>query len=341
MTERSRTSDFIKGVAIFAMVQVILLEAFAKQYIADGITGKISMFLGGAPAAPVFLTVMGYYIAHNKHNFRYYVDRGFRLILIGILLNIGESITLWLQPGHSLVLPDFFHFLLGVDILIMAGISLIIMAALISLFRGIVPVYLFLIFVVLLIPYVLPHVAQTHPDSLLLPFLYGKYPNSYFPILPWFAYVLAGYSFFQFKRYFISDEFKHNQTVKIILLIASGVVLLTTAPFGFNVSIKRILFSHHGVLFFLFCVNFVFWWLLSARAIVYLFNNRITRYVEWLGKNVTAFYVFFMLLVGNLSLFFHKTQGYFELILWFVAFITISSLLVLGWRRLNSPRKIL
>lgn len=341
MTKRSRTSDFIKGVAIFAMVQVILVEVFARQGISESIFGKISMFLGGVPAAPVFLSVMGYYIAHTKHNFKYSIDRGFRLILIGILLNIGDSITLWLQPEHTLALSDFVHFLLGVDILIIAGISLIIMAVLIAVFRGIVPIYLILIFVVLLIPYVLPPVAQTHPNSLWLPFLYGKYPNSYFPLLPWFAYVLAGYLFFQFKRYFISDEFKHSQTVKIILLVASGIILITTAPFGFNVSINRMLFSHHGILFFLFCGNFVFWWLLSARAIVYVFNNKITSYIEWLGKNVTAFYVFFMLLVGNLSVFFYKTQSYFDLILWFVGFMVISSLLVVLWRRLNSPRKIL
>lgn len=341
MTERSRTSDFIKGVAIIAMVQVILMEAFARQHIMGSLAGKISLFLGGPTTAPVFLSVMGYYIAHQKHNFRYNMDRGFRLILIGILLNIGESVMLWLQPQHTVVLSDFFHFLMGVDILIMAGLSLLIMSVLIALFRGIVPVFLFLIFVVLMIPYVLPSVAQTHPQSLWLPFLYGKYANSYFPLLPWFAYVLAGYLFFLFKKYFVSDEFKHSQTVKIVLLVLSGVLLLTTAPFGFNVSIQRILYSHHGILFFLFCVNFVFWWLLSSRAIVYLVNNRITGYVEWLGRNVTAFYVFFMLLVGNLSVFFHKTQGYLELILWFAGFMMVTSLLVMLWRRLNSPQKIL
>jgi len=339
--ERSRTSDFIKGVAIFSMVQVILMEVFAQPHIVSGIVGKVSLFLGGPPAAPVFLTVMGYYIAHNKHTFRHNIDRGLRLILIGILLNIGESMAMWMQPGHVLAASDFFHFLMGADILIVAGLSLLIMAVLIAIFEGIVPVFLFLIPVVLLIQYVLPPVAQTHPNSIWLPFLYGKYPASYFPIIPWFAYVLAGYSFFQFKRYFVSDQLKHSQTAKIILLVLSGVILLTTAPFGFNVSIKRILFSHHGILFFLFCVNYVFWWLLSARAIVGRVDNRITRYVEWLGKNVTAFYVFFMLVVGNLSVVLYKKEGYAELILWFIGLMLVTSLLVLLWRRLNRHQKIL
>ncbi len=334
-SSRSRASDLIKGVAIIAMVQVILLEFFARQSIMDGLTGKISMFIGGSATAPVFLAVMGYYIAYTQKPFWKNILRGAGLIGLGFLVNIGRNIMVLTGLAHPAYVIGPLPLIFSTNILILAGLSLIAIALLIKLFKGHVLIFLFLIVVTLLIQYAIPPVEKTFPGSILLPFFYGKYPRGFFPFIPWFSYVLAGYCFYLFKNYFVSDQFKHSQTVKVMLLFLSGIVLVVTAKFGFRVSIQPQLYFHHGIMFFLFCINFVFWWLLSARAIVHRADNFISRYVEWLGKNVTAFYVIFMLLMGNLGVIFYKSQDYKELALWLFGMLIVSSLLVLAWDKLH------
>ena len=330
-SNRSRTADFIKGLALLTMVQVILVEFFATPAIVNSIVGKISMFLGGPPAAPVFLAVMGYYIAHKTKSFLENIKRGIRLIALGLLVNIGRNALVLFHLINPVAPVDPMHLIFGSDILILAGISLIAMAVVIKLLKGHVLLYLALIIVFLLLQYVVPPVEKLYSHSLFIPLIYGKYPDSYFPFIPWFAYVLAGYSFYLFKQYFVSDQFKHSQTVKIILLSLSGLMLIGSIPFGFGVTIRPILFYHHGILFFLFCVNYMFWWLLSAHAIVNRMNNRVTRYLEYLGKNVTVFYILFMILAGNLSILMQESLNYIQLALWFTGLLIITSLLVWLW----------
>ncbi len=334
---RSRTSDLIKGVAIIAMVQVILLEFFARQHILDGLTGKISLFIGGSSTAPIFLSVMGYYIAYKRDPFRKKLLRGIELIGLGFLVNIGRNFQALVGLSHPENAGGILPLIFSTDILILAGLSLIAIAVIIQLFRGHVLIFLSLIVILLLLQYVIPPVEKTFPDSVLLPFFYGKYPRGYFPLIPWLSYVLAGYCFFQFKNYFVSDQFKHSQTVKVMLLFLSGIVLIVTAKFGFRVSVKPQLYFHHGIMFFLFCINYVFWLLLSARAIVHRSDNFISHYVEWLGKNVTVFYVIFMILIGNMSVVLYRSGGYEELAGLFIGSLLITSLLVLVWNMIRHP----
>ena len=243
-TSRSRTADFLKGVALIAMVQLVLVEYFAQQPILNGLAGKISLFLGGSPVAPTFLAIMGYYIARQTHGFRRTISRGVKLILLGVLLNIARNAILLFDVFTAKTSADIWHLIFGTDILILAGLSLVAMAILIKILRGHVLAYLALIIVFLLLQYIIPPVEKMAPDSVILPFFYGKYPQAQFPFIPWFAYVLAGYTFYLFKKFFVSDQFKHSRTIKIILLSLSGILLILSLPFGFDVSINHRLFYH-------------------------------------------------------------------------------------------------
>jgi surface polysaccharide O-acyltransferase-like enzyme len=80
---RNRTADLLKGLAVIFMIQVHLLELFATQDIYVSWIGKISLFLGGPPAAPVFMVVMGYYFASSKRTLKSGTVRGLKLILLG------------------------------------------------------------------------------------------------------------------------------------------------------------------------------------------------------------------------------------------------------------------
>ena len=337
-TGRSRTADFLKGVALIAMVQLVLVEFFARPVILNGLLGKISLFIGGPPVAPVFLAIMGYYVAHQRHTFWQLVVRGVKLIVLGILLNIARNGYLLVKLISEKTGGDVWHIVFGTDILILAGISLVAMAIVIRILRGHVLAYLGLIIVFLLLQYIIPPVEKSLPHSIVVPFFYGKYPHAQFPFIPWFAYVLAGYTFYLFKRFFVADQFKHSNTIKIILLSLSGVLLLLTLPFGYSVSIHHSLFYHHGILFFWFCANYMFWWLLSARAIVDRVDNKITGYFEFIGKNVTAFYVIFMVLAGNFAVSYQKSLDYLMLVIGFVLLLAATSFLVWVWEKIRRKK---
>jgi hypothetical protein len=50
------------------MIQVHLMELFAQPAVLASWVGKVSLFLGGPPAAPVFMLIMGYYAAASTRS---------------------------------------------------------------------------------------------------------------------------------------------------------------------------------------------------------------------------------------------------------------------------------
>jgi uncharacterized membrane protein len=64
--KRDGTADLLKGFAVLFMIQVHLMEQFVSAYTYNSLIGKISMFLGGPFYTPVFLAVMGYFLAFSQ-----------------------------------------------------------------------------------------------------------------------------------------------------------------------------------------------------------------------------------------------------------------------------------
>jgi surface polysaccharide O-acyltransferase-like enzyme len=70
-------------------------------------------------------------------------------------------------------------------------------------------------------------------------------------------------------------------------------------------------------------------------------NNIVVKYLAWTGKNVTAFYIFQWLIIGNIATAIYKTQTPAVLILWFIGITAVVSGLVWLWenRRLKKQLK--
>jgi hypothetical protein len=71
--KRDGTADLLKGLAVLLMIQVHIMEQFVSSDTYNSLIGKASMFLGGPPCAPVFLAVMGYFLAITAKPFLYFL----------------------------------------------------------------------------------------------------------------------------------------------------------------------------------------------------------------------------------------------------------------------------
>ncbi len=130
--------DLARGLAVLFMIAVHTLEVFANQEVKNTVFGQIIAFLGGPPAAPVFMTLMGFsFIYSSKSELKPKLFRGFKIFLTGYLLNILRgvipfSLASYLNMDVVKTFPiekfNEYTILTTVDILQFAGIALMIMS---------------------------------------------------------------------------------------------------------------------------------------------------------------------------------------------------------------------
>jgi len=343
-SNRIGTPDFLKGIAVFLMIQVHLMEFFAGQEIYDSLTGKISLFLGGPPAAPLFLAVMGYFIARSKRESIYFIKRGALLFIGGIFLNIGLSFNLLLHIYNGESYENAMHYIFGVDILLSAGMSMIFIALLKSLLNK-HPLYpLALSFAAVVLGSVLPLFGDGdyNVSSFVNAFFYGGFTWSYFPLFPWLAYPLLGYSFFTLKNnppFFI----RLNKHIRMLIVIIWLLFIIISRSYVFEITSNLRVYYHHDILFYIWTVTFLAGFTFFASSVErYYGGNPVLIYLKWLGENVTAAYVFQWLIIGNITTEIYKTQNEIQLVLWFFGILLIVTSLIMFWNKnKDSAKKLL
>lgn len=332
---RNNTADLLKGLAVVFMIQVHIMELFARQQIYDSIIGKISLFLGGPPCAPVFMGVMGFFLLSPDKSFKNYLQRGLLLFTGGILLNIGLNGHLLLNWMQGQAAIDPFIYIFGVDILPLAGISIILLGLLRFLFKDKYIVYFVLSLLVALVTPYLPQIGEKSSFiSYINAFFWGRYNWSYFPLFPWFAYVLTGYAFrIVYKKYTLQEKFtiSHSIVFSVPLVIAA----ILTVKYGAEVAhdLKGVTgYYHHGVLYFGWILLFVIAYTLLVHIMQeYSGKNYIIRFLRWTGRNVTAFYVVQWLIIGNVATAVYKSQDKEILMFWFAGILAATSIIVLAY----------
>jgi len=230
-------------------------------------------------------------------------------------------------------------YIFGVDILFLAGFSLIIIAFIEKLAKK---QLLFWLIALLLFgslnEYLPVYIGNIGFFRYLQAFFWGYFHWSYFPVFPWLTYPLAGYIFrlIEEKRYFE----KIDKKWEILLFIALS--LIVTAGFGFAFKISSILelYYHHTALFASWTLAFMGWWVLLWRFMLqFSSKKKIVIYLQFLGKNVTVFYVLQWLLIGNLATLLYKTQGIQLLVVWFVLIMLSTSMLTKFYLRVRKKQQ--
>lgn len=329
--KRHPLPDVLKGVAVVLMIQVHLTELFAVETWFNGLGGSISLFLGGPPAAPVFMALMGFYVGFSGKNAHFLFVRGAKLLVAGLLLNLGMNFHLLIKIFQGVLLLDPKPYIFGVDILILAGLSLWMLAVFQKLFAQHQWLWLVLM---LILGFSNPFLPVYNGNFIAIKYIqsaiYGFSSWSYFPLFPWGAYVVAGYfSPILLKKYGQLLLTERNKLWTFLVLSAG---LLLSLGFGFQHVVLLSAYYHHSGLSFLWNLAFVLWWILLFDFMVTgSKNNRLQKSVAWMGRNVTAMYVFQWLIIGNLATNWFKTQYPLQLFVWFVVVLFVASVLTLLW----------
>lgn len=333
--------DSLKGLAVLFMIQVHLMEVFVKEEIFNSTLGTVSLFLGGIPAAPVFMVVMGYFLAFGKKNPSAMAKRGIRLFFGGLLLNIGLNAHLLFNIIFKGWQINPWHYIFGADILPLAGLSLLALALIQVFAKNRYWIYFGLALAIALLSNgFYPLQFENHTLNYLLAFLIGGTSWSYFPLIPWLAYPLLGYGI-----KLVSEKIDFESLMKNIwsktILFALVIGLCISAGFGIHYSTDLIEYYHFNILFFAWSIGFIVVWVYLLYLINKLAHNSLFFiYLQFLGKNVTLIYVIQWLLIGNIGTALYQTQDIGAWIFWFLNISIISSVLTYLWTNYRAKKTI-
>jgi len=340
MKTRAQTADLLKGIAVLLMIQVHIIELFASEAIYNSSIGKILLFLGGPPVAPLFMVIFGYFIAASNKTAGQLLVRGLKILALGLCLNVALNFNLIIKVNNGLLNIDILPYIFGVDILQLAGISIIVITLFKRIFEKSLLLVLLAIFTVIFLGNWL---SSFPPETKFLQYVFSYFYRcsdwSYFPLFPWVAYPLSGIALYALKkqiesknlnvspvRIFQADE-SRQLLKRIVIGLAFFFYLFFTVRYAIFIASDLPLYYHNDLVFAV--------WTLVFLAFYGYFMNEINRfagefvlfrYIKWLGKNVTIIYVLQWILIGNTATEIYKTVSSPPYLLaYFAAALAIAS----------------
>lgn len=311
------------------MIQVHLMELFASPSVFESLTGKISLFMGAPPAAPVFMAAMGYFFARSQKSALQQIIRGFKLIGAGILLNTGMNAHLLIKIISGTFEINPWPYVFGVDILFLAGLSLITMAVFKTMAGNNLLLWIILLITAAAInPYLPVYTGSFTPIKYLQAFFWGYFWWSYFPLFPWLAYPVFGVVLFLVNKKF--NLSKPDEKYRAMLAFLILIPLVIFFPDQFRVATNLEIYYHHRLPFFIWTSGFILIWGYFFHLITIIIRtSAVVGYIRWTGKHVTVFYVIQWLIIGNIATAIYKTQSISELAFWFAGILIATS--ALAW----------
>ncbi len=283
--------DIARGIAIFFMFtqHAILMHEYDAGEGAD-LIGNIFLLLGTAPAAPIFMFIMGVFIMRSSANLNTAISRGLKIFLLGYILNFLRLTLpiLIVGPENVALLENEtpLELFLMVDILQLAGLSLI-AGALLK--KYVSPQFYPLI--ILTIIFTSPFLWGSFNNHWSLMTLWGKGENVIFPFFAWFIFPLLG---MYLSRYALNirqlKDFKKMLIIGVIGTVIS-LGLMNFFPIGD--------YSRNHPALNLFLLSFIILWV----PLCYWLNQKmkgtwIQKQLLFWSKNVTSIYFIQWLLFG-------------------------------------------
>lgn len=247
-SRRLRGVDFARGLAVLFMVLVHVLEIYGSPSVASSVFGEVILFLGGPPAAPIFMLLMGISFSYSKKkDLKSGIVRGIKVLISGYILNVLRGvIPLYIAQLSGIPLGDeelskpdslLTMFLAG-DILQFAGLTLIIMAILrhFSINRYILIGTAFIISMAS--PFLWKITVDIPIIGQFIDLLWGDKPIkgfleniTVFPVFPWLAFPLIGMVIGEIfvKSSDLSKSYRRIGITGAVIMVI-GLVITATNP---------------------------------------------------------------------------------------------------------------
>ena len=335
---RIRSLDLARGLAVLFMILVHVLENYGNDGVYNTIIGKVVEFLGGAPAAPVFMFLMGFFFVYPADKgLKVNVVRGLKLMALGYLLSflrytLPEALGITHYGGGF----DFFSFAWEVDILQFAGFAMILLAFI----RHYIPwtrTWILLSVLIAASSPLLWGIATGNPVvDWLLDLVWGSYEEVWFPVFPWLAFPLLGMAFSQLiETRQGSIKVDRRMSVAGAVMLAAGILLTYTDPEYHLGDYYR---SGPGAILWMsgFVVVWIFLCELAARKIP---ENGVFRLLAFWSKNVTVIYFVQWLIIGwGVAIFPYMKESIGVTVALMAAAVPLTHWVSKGWITLAGTR---
>lgn len=335
MTEMKRLPlpDLLKGFAVFLIVPVHILETFIDFRGRESWFGKTLLLLGGPVAVPVFLLIMGYFIARNQKPLSTNFWRGIKIFITGFLLNIGLNFHLLLKIQFAGWQINPLEYIFGVDIFFFAGLAIIFLSLLKTIKNQKAWIAIGLAFLVAVFTSIINEKLMVPERNYFYPFIGGSCSWSYFPLFPWLAYPLAGFAFYHFEQNIFS-MMKSKKTITAILIVIISILVIVFGKQGIETTINLPAYYHHTFRFSIWVFGVVILWSLLLRFLIQQFPRTLPgNGLMWLGKNITVFYIVQWLIIGNIATAIYQTQSLKSYPFWFAGIFGVTLLITWFFKR--------
>lgn len=330
---RDRAFDLARGVAVFFMVLIHVVETYGRPEVQAGAMGKVLLFLGQAPAAPVFMFLMGVGVTLARApSSNYFLKRGIELFLLGYVLNfLRATLPLWvaLRLGHVTIeetapYTPLSELLVG-DIFQFAGIALP-LCGFVYCRRFHPHIVLAVAMMIAFLSPVLWGLEFGVPGvDWGLSLLWGDGVGMYFPVFPWIVYPLFGVALGMLAQ----DEDPTSDILRPFLWWGVGLIILGLALRGAFPALGSERYARSGPATVLWMCGFVLVWLRVCTWLVQVVRPQaLLSLLYFWSEHVARFYFIHWVIIGwGIGLFGAESSDEPALVVLMLGVLLLSDLL--------------
>jgi uncharacterized membrane protein len=339
---RQQELDFARGLAVVFMIAVHVLETFGTSSLAESWLGYTIELLGGPPAAPIFMFLLGVGIAYSsKATPLRLAQRGLLLLTSAYLLNFLRGglpvlLTIWLG-WEVMTINDFYEQMFLIDILHFAGLAFLFFSAWKVLrvqhrWLLLIPILSFFAQIIISL-FIADNASSSVFYQALSGLIWGSSSISYFPFISWISYPALGL-FFGYKLIHTTDKSRFYTLVVLLGLgLVSVALLIGLAGFGVDMGLyDEYAYYHHGLFGTIAFSGFNLLWLgvlfTFSASIEKLFGRALHRWSRNVG---VIYFVHWVILGWSLFIIEENSMNGIRVIFFIIALVAVSDLISSLW----------